>query len=328
MPAAVPVSSNRRWELYKLLAEPVRLRLMVLASEEELAIGELSELLGEPQPKVSKHVAPLRRATLLATRRQGRRALVRLADGVAGDPVVADALAAGRALCEADGSLRRVADVVRARDAATRRFFDAPPPAGPVGDLPSELPAYLSALAPLVHPRRLAVDVGTGDGSLLDVLAPIFDRVVAFDRSEAQLARARARLQRRGYQNVELLRAEYDEPELRDRVRALGGADVVFASRVLHHAPRPGAALAALAALARPGGHVVVVDYRAHDDERLRDDQADLWLGFDREELDRFAEAAGLEEGHVHRIPAPRCGDGPDGHLDWQVMLARRPGNA
>jgi len=297
---------------------------MALAADEELAIGELAELLGEAQPNVSRHVAPLKRAGLLAVRRQGTRTLARLADGVAIDPVVGDALAAGRALCRADGSLARVGDVVRARDAAAREFFERGVDARAPDALPGELPAYLSAIAPLIAHRELAVDAGTGHGSLLDLLAPIFVRVVAVDRARAQLDRARILLERRGYQNVELVCASYDDREVAERVRALGGADVVFASRVLHHAPQPAAALGALARLARPGGTVVIVDYGAHEDERMREQQADLWLGFTREDLLRFAGAAGLADPLVHRIPASLCGDGSDGHLDWQVMVSHR----
>src|SRR5882757_11115388 len=97
------VGSTTRWELYRVLAEPVRLKLLALAAEEELAIGELAELLGESQPNVSRHVAPLKQAGLVVVRKQGTRALVGLRDGVADDPVIADALASGRALSEADG---------------------------------------------------------------------------------------------------------------------------------------------------------------------------------------------------------------------------------
>ncbi len=325
MPEAVTVRSAKRWELYKLLAEPVRLRLLVLAAEEELAIGELADLLGEGQPNVSKHVAPLRRAGLLAVRRQGNRSLVRLADAVADDAVIADALAAGRELCARDGSLARVADVVRARDRAAREFFDAggDAPRTPTA-LPAELPAYLSALALLVPDRSLAVDAGTGDGSLLDVLAPVYGRVIAFDRAEAQLERARERLSRRAYDNVELVRADLDDVDLAARVEAAGGADAVFAARVLHHAPKPAAALASLATLLRPGGAVVVIDYQAHDDESMSERQADLWLGFEDAELERFAAQAGLERPAIRTIPAVRCGDGPDGHIDWKVVVARR----
>src|SRR5215472_8439112 len=95
---ATPTPSHR-WELYRLLSEPVRLRLLALAAEEELAIGELAELLGESQPNVSRHAAPLKQAGLIVVRKQGQRALVKLAAEAARDPVVADALASGRALC-------------------------------------------------------------------------------------------------------------------------------------------------------------------------------------------------------------------------------------
>ena len=221
-------SGSRRWELYRLLSEPIRLRLLALASAEELAIGELAELLEENQPNVSRHAKALRWAFL------------RLTDGVASDPVVGDALDAGRALTEEDGSLGRIGALVEARDAAAREFFARPADA-PL-DLPRELPAYLSALAPLVHPRRLAVDAGTGDGSFLDVLAPIFERVIAVDRSEPQLERARRRVAERGYAHVELRAGELSDARLLEHVADLGGADAVFASRVLHHAPKPAAA--------------------------------------------------------------------------------------
>jgi DNA-binding transcriptional ArsR family regulator len=148
-------SPAARWELYRLLGEPLRLRLLALTAEDELAVGELTELVGESQPNVSKHVAALRRAGLLAMRKQGNRVLVRLAD-VSGDAVVRDALAAGRALVTEDGSLARVPELVRARDAASRAFFDATEAELEPDSLPPELPAYLSALATRSRTSRLA----------------------------------------------------------------------------------------------------------------------------------------------------------------------------
>jgi ArsR family transcriptional regulator len=172
------------------------------------------------------------------------------------------------------------------------------------------------------------VDVGTGHGNLLDLLAPIYERVIAVDRAQAQLGRARERLRQRGYHNVELIQAELDDEAPQARVGELGGADVVFASRVLHHAPRPGEAMRQLAAFAACGGRVVVIDYVAHEDERMREQQADLWLGFEPGELQRLAAGAGLHGATMTRIPAARCGGGPDGHLDWQVLIARRGADA
>lgn len=323
---AVLETPTQRWELYRLLSEPLRLRLLAIVSEEELSIGELGEVTGESQPNVSRHVAALKQAGLVAMRREGTRALVSLRDpnnarpdGRDGDLVVRDAVASGRAICESDGSFKRLESVLRARDAIARDFFDAArgrEPAAPA----TEIGAYLAALAPLLDHRGLAIDAGTGDGSLLEVLAPIFQRVVAVDRSEAQLAMARARVKHRGFGNVDLVRGELDGPELK---KWAGKADAVFAVRLLHHAPKPAAVLAKLAGLVREGGALVVLDYARHDDERMRE-QADLWLGFSEAELKKLARSAGLHDPKISAIPPRLTGHGPDSHLPWQMMIARK----
>ncbi len=318
----VTPSGTARWELYRVLAEPVRLRLLALAAEEELAIGELAALLSESQPNVSRHIAPLKAAGLVLVRKQGTRALVRIAEALSADPVVADALVSGRALCEGDGSLSRIAEVLRERDRVAREFFAQAPLRGEVVEPPDATAAYVAALARLLPHRKLAVDAGTGDGALLDVLAPAFERVVAVDRSEVQLERARARALARSFDNVTLLKSELGAPELRSHVGE--GADVVFASRLLHHAPRPVDLVRQLARLARPGAAIVIIDYVRHDDESMRD-EADLWLGFEPSELDRFAQVAGLEDVEVIRLPVAWCGKGKDAHLPWQVLVARSP---
>jgi ArsR family transcriptional regulator len=332
-----PGSASQRWELYRVLSEPARLRLLALAAQEELSIGELAELMDESQPNVSRHATALRTAGLLRDRREGTRTLVRIASEVAADPVVADALASGRSLCDKDGSLARVGEVLRAREAPAREFF-ARPTKVRVDVVPSEMGAYLAALAPLLARGGLALDAGTGDGRLLEALAPLYERVVAIDRSDAQIARAKERARARGFANVTFVQGELDGPELLQalgldgarsgkgspRDRAVAGADAVFASRVLHHAPQPARVVSQLAGVCAPGGSLVVLDYARHADETMRD-QADAWLGFDAAELRRFARAAGLADVRVTSVPAPLCGDGPDAHLPWQVMVAKKP---
>ncbi len=318
--------ATQRWELYRLLAEPVRLRLLALAAEEELAIGELADLLGESQPNISRHAAPLKQAGLLAVRKQGQRALVKMSEGAARDPVVMDALASGHALCEADGSLARIADVIRARDAVARDFFEraAPRVDAPDESPPGELGAYLRAFAPLIGSTRLAIDAGTGEGGLLEILAPVYDRVIAIDRSQAQVVRARARCETRGWSNVELVHGELDDEAVKRALRDVGSAaDAVFAARLLHHAPRPAEFVRKLAPLVRAGGALVIIDYGHHDDESMRT-QADLWLGFEPRELCALAEGAGFEDARVTRVPDALRGHGPDAHLPWQVLFARK----
>lgn len=320
--AAAP-GFDGRWQLYRLLSDPFRLRLLALAGVEELALGELADLLGESQPNVSRHAAPLRQAGLLAERKQGTRTLVRLPAEALSDAVVRDAVAAGRALCTEDGSLERVAAILRGRDEKTREFFAKASRDGAELGLAPELPAYLAAFGALLARRELAIDAGTGDGVLLDLLAPVFGRVIAVDRSDAQLERAARRVKQRGYANVELVQAELGAPELLARVGK--GADVVVAARVLHHAPLPRVALVELCKLLRPGGKLLVIDYARHTDEQMAAAQADVWLGFEATELLELSHEAGLDDARVLPIPQSYAAAASDGHVGWQLLVAAKP---
>lgn len=321
MHAAAP-GFDGRWQLYRLLSDPFRLRLLALAGVEELALGELADLLGESQPNVSRHAAPLRQAGLLAERKQGTRTLVRLPAEALSDAVVRDAVAAGRALCEADGSLERVAAILRGRDEKTREFFAKASRDGAELGLAPELPAYLAAFGALLPHRALAVDAGTGDGVLLDLLAPVFARVIGVDRSAAQLERAARRVKQRGYANVELLQAELGAEELLTRTG--DGADVVVAARVLHHAPLPRVALVELSSLLRAGGKLLVIDYARHTDEQMAAAQADVWLGFEANELLELSREAGLDDARVLPIPQSYAAAASDGHVGWQLLIATK----
>jgi ArsR family transcriptional regulator len=319
------IESEKRWELYRVLSEPMRLRLLALVAAEELSMGELGDLVGESQPNVSRHLASLRKLGVLRERRQGTRVFVRLRAEIADDAVLRDALSAGRTLCEGEGVLARVPEIIRQRDAPAREFFAATRAPSDHIALPSELPAYLSALSWLLPRRELAIEVGTGDGRLIEVLSPMFRRVVAIDRERAQLDRAAERLSARGHTNVELFCADLsDAPALR-ALPDCGQADVVFASRVIHHAPQPRDAFKTLVELVRPGGSVLVLDYAPHEDEGMREGQADLWLGFSSEELIAYAERAGLRDAAVQPLPKLFHPGGPDAHLTWHVLVARRP---
>jgi DNA-binding transcriptional ArsR family regulator len=317
------VAGDARWHLYRLLADPVRLRLLALSAETELSIGELADLLEQTQPNLSRHAGPLRQAGLLAERRDGTRTLLRLTPRAAQDAVIADALAEGRRLCDEEGSLARVHEVIRARDARTREYFaaehlDADPETGDLG-------AYLFALGALLPRQGLAVDAGTGDGTVLEAMAPLFERVVAVDRSEARLERARRRTLARGYQHVELVHGEIDGAQVR---RAVGsGADVVVAGRMLHHAPVPARTVKSLSDLLAPGGRLLVVDYAPHTNESMREAQADVWMGFEPAELVWFATEAGLVGAKVAPVPAGFWSTrrGRAERVPWLALTATKP---
>lgn len=291
------VRSPGRADLFRLLGDEDRLRLLALCAEEELTVGELASLLGESQPQVTKKSQPLREQGLLATRRDGTRTLLKTQ--LDADPVLDAALEEGRALCSRDGSLARVAAVVMAREEISRRYFDAAP-GEPTAVAPNELARWLPLLAPLLPGRRLAIDIGTGDGTLLPLLSPLYDRVIAIDRSPARLARCGAQVAAWGLPNVRLREGDVEDTGLAEEIGSRGGADLVVMARVLHHAARPQEAIAAATRLLRAGGHLVIADYLPHDDESLRE-QGDVWLGFEPTKLESWLGGA-LESVAVHPL--------------------------
>lgn len=295
------LAATARADLFRLLGDEDRLRLLALCAEEELTVGELAALLDESQPQVTKKSQPLREAGLLGARRDGTRTLLRThAPGNSGAEVILEAaLTEGRMLCTRDGSMARVAAVVAQREEASRRFFEtgsadaaaatADVTAGSIGELASWLPIF----APLLPGRGLAIDIGTGEGTLLPLLSPLYERVVAVDRSPARLARCAARLAAWGLPNVRLREGDVDDAGLAEDVGGRGGADLVLMARVLHHAARPHDAVAAAARLLKPGGHLVIVDYLPHDDESMRE-LGDVWLGLEPAKLRTWLDAAQL----------------------------------
>jgi DNA-binding transcriptional ArsR family regulator len=341
-----------RVDLFRLLGDEDRLRLLALCAEEELTVGELASLIGESQPQVTKKTQPLREAGLLVARRDGTRTLLRA--HVAPDVVVGAALDEGRMLCTRDGSLARVAGVVAQREDVSRRIFDQPAAEPEPEPADRELLGWLAILAPLLTPAAhgalaadadtgapdrsgavpaLAVDVGTGEGTLLPILSPLFERVVAVDRSPARLARCGARIAQWGLPNVRLREGDVDDPALLQEISQRGGADVVVLARVLRYVARPQDVVAAAARLVRPGGHVIVVDYLPHDDESLRE-QGDVWLGFPPDKLRAHLSAASLDLVALHSLIALRPliallpGARKAPHPPLQLAVGRKPAPA
>ena len=322
--AAVP---SARADLFRLLGDEDRLRLLALCAAEELTVGELATLLGESQPQVTRKSQPLREAGLLAARKDGTRTLLRAEPEIASDPVVRAALEAGRARCEKDGSLAEVPALVAQREETSRRLFaHDTSAAGPVVQISADgeqLLPFLPMLAPLLPGRALAVDVGAGEGALLPLLSPLYERVVALDRSAARLARCAELVSALDLPNVRLREGAVEDAGTVEEIARLSkvGADLVVVSRVLHHAARPQELLAAAARLVRPGGHVVVVDHVPHEDESLRE-RGHVWLGFEPAKLRAWLEAAGLEATHGAPLRARRDDDLPP----LQIAVGRARG--
>jgi len=321
-PAAKAKAAPPRSELFRLFAEEGRLQVLALCAEAEMSVGELSSLLRDSQPQLSRKVAALKTAGLLETRKDGTRTWVRLVEG--DDALVREALAEGRRLCLKDGSLARLPKVVAAREERGLEVFSAANESlGPVSQ--TDHLAHLSALSGVLPARGLAIDVGTGDGLNLDVLAPLYQRVIAVDRSRSQLARVLERVASRGFTNVSVFEGSYDDAALVQRTDSAGGADLVFAGRTLHHASQPEVAVRAFARLLKPGGHLVVLDYLSHQDDSMREAQGDVWMGFEPRAVEGFIEAASLHLVTQSEVPPAFHAEGPDRALDWHAYVAVKP---
>lgn len=299
MKVVAATAAHAHADLFRLLGDEDRLRLLALCDAEELTVGELSTLLKQSQPQVTRKTQPLRDAGLLLERRDGTRILLR-ADA-RDNPIVSAALRAGHDLCLAEGRLARIPRIVAKREETARKLF-ADGAAEIVAPPTVSVEAFLPLLAPLLPGRHLAVDMGCGDGLLLPLLSPLFDRVMAVDRSPARLASAAARVAQSGLPNVRLRQAEMGDSDLAQEITEVGGADLVAIVRVLQFIARPGDVIATAARFLRPGGHLVVVDHVPHRDESLRE-QGHVWLGFEPDKLRAWLGQAGLQVVTVAPLP-------------------------
>lgn len=323
MSAREPAQSEGRWNLYRLLADAARLRLLALVADTELTVGELAELVDESQPNVSRHVGALRQGGLLLDRRDGTRTYVRLTSAAHKDLVVCDAVAEGRRLCELEGRFERLTDVLGRRQGKSRDAVDGTRPNAAWGLAP-ELPVYVQALSLVSGERELAIDAQVGSGGMLDVLAPSFRRVVALARSGMEWERASQKVRNRGYANVELLRGELDDRELRSRMGS--GANAVFASRLVERAETLRVLLTGLATLLAPGGQLLLIDCEAPHVETLRGEQRDRLLGVSRQALTESLQAAGLVASGGVPVPRAFLGGAFDSRSQgaWHITRAVR----
>ncbi len=274
--------------------ESTRLRLLALLAEAELTVSELVTILGQSQPRVSRHLKLLVEAGLVERHREGAWAFFTAADRGAGAALVRDIL--GRidpedAILRADGA--RLAEARRSRAAAAETYFAAQAPnwdrvrALHVSEERVEA-AVLEAVGEA--PVRALLDLGTGTGRMLEILAPRAARAVGIDGSHAMLNLARLRVERGSLRNVQLRQGDiYALPVERD------GYDLVVVHQVLHYLDEPARALREAARVLRPGGRLLVVDFAPHADETLRVAHAHRRLGFARAEIDGFLRDAGLE---------------------------------
>ena len=290
--------------LFRLLGDEARLRILRLLATERLNVTELTGVLGLAQSGVSRHLGLLRDHGLVEERREGGYTWYRVPppderDG--GEPLwrlleTEFAATADDATARADRA--RLQEVLRLR----KESFATHGVEGRQLVPGRSWAAWARALGHLLPPWVVA-DLGCGDGYLTVEAARWAARVIAVDRSREVLARARALAARRRVTNIGWRQGELDRLPLPD-----ASVDVALLSQALHHAEDPARAAAEAARIVRPGGRVLVLELRRHQETWVRERFGDRWLGFEDAELEALLARAGLDAVRV-QVGARLTGD-------------------
>jgi SAM-dependent methyltransferase len=284
-------------QAYRLLADPVRLRALRAIAREELAAGEVSQVLGIAPSTTSKHLAALRTGGLLAERRHGRHVFFAVPPAARTDPRWAGVLERLAEEPDAAGDLARLDDVLRARR-------ETPEEDSPRSFVPGRSwTAWARALTWLVPRGLRVVDLGCGEGALAVEIGRFAARVVGVDRREAAVRSARALAARRGAKHVRFEVGDFEAPDL-----PVASFDVAVLSQALHSAADPVATLRAARRLLVPGGRVLVLDLLPHEETWVRERLGHAHLGFAPGVLAALLRDAGFAEVAAERV-AGRAGD-------------------
>ena len=302
-------------DIFRALADATRLRILALLRSMELSVGELAQVLGQSQPRVSRHVKILVDAGLAERRKEGSWVFVALGDADRTGPV----LTALDQWDGAEGDHWTAADAARLtavradRAAAASAWFEAH--AGEWDAIRSlhVAESQVEAAMKMVlgdGPVGRLVDIGTGTGRMIELFGARADSAVGIDRSSEMLRLARAKL------------AECDRPadlrqaDLYQLPMAAGSADLAILHHVLHFAQQPAAAIAEAARVLAPGGRLLIVDFAPHEREELRAQEAHARLGFSDEQMLGWFEAAGLAPMRIQTLAG--------GELTVTLWLARK----
>ena len=309
--------------IFRALADPTRLRIMRLLGSMELAVGEVAQVLGQSQPRVSRHIGILCDAGLAERRREGSWVFLRAGANSGEAPPLSRAVA--ELLVEAEAvdaqfaeecrqDRRKLAEIREHRESEALAYFsDHAEDWDELRRMHSSDEAVEAALARALEARPLGrlLDIGTGTGRMAELFAERAERIVALDKSLAMLRVARAKLQHLPAERVELVQGDFGSLPF-----AADSFDTVLFHQVLHFAQAPAAVLAEAARVTRPDGRVAIVDFAAHQREELRDRHAHARLGFEDSALAGMLDAAGFEPA------APIALE--DGELVVKIWIAQR----
>ncbi len=316
------VSSNQLLTGLRAAAEATRLRLIVLLAAHELNVKDLTQILGQSQPRVSRHLKLLAEAGLIERFHEGSWVFFRLKTS---GPEAGFARALLDMLNPADPVITR--DLARAETIRVERFETAQSyfrqhaaewdrlRALHVAEDEVEA-AMREALGP--GPFDLLVDLGAGTGRVLELFAPHAKRGLGIDVNKDMLAYARARLDKPGLAHTQVRLGDIFNLSLEDRT-----ADAITLHQVLHFLDDPAKAIAEAARVLRPGGRLLIADFAPHDLEFLREHHAHRRLGFDERQVTEWLAAQGLAVERYRELKP--AGNAPAEKLTVALWLARKP---
>jgi ubiquinone/menaquinone biosynthesis C-methylase UbiE/DNA-binding transcriptional ArsR family regulator len=301
---------DRLVSMLRAAGDPTRLRLLLLLRQAELTVSELIEIVGQSQPRVSRHLKLLGEAGLVERFKEGSWVFCRAADRGTGAEL--GAAIAGLADSQAqDADRARLAHVRQARANAAAAYFKSNAAEweriralhAPEKDVEAAIARHLTAAG-----IENFLDAGTGTGRMLELIAPHARRAVGIDVSPDMLAIARDRLLRAGIQNAQVRLGDTYRLPFPNGAAGVG-FDVVLFHQVLHYLDDPGAAVAEAARVMVPGGRLLVADFAPHKEEFLRDEFAHRRLGFSDREVESWFSAAGLANAGSETIAPQGAGE-------------------
>jgi len=321
MPDAAQLRFQALNAALKAAGEATRLRILALLAEAELTVSDLTDILRQSQPRISRHLKLLAEAGLVERFREGSWAFFRLAER-GGSAALARAL-----LSRLDGAdaivardRERLGEVRAARAETAQAYFRAHAAEWDrIRRLHVADAAVEAAMRDVLAERafRSLLDLGTGTGRVLELFAGQIERGLGIDLSLDMLAIARARLDRAGLRHCSVRHGD-----IYDLGLAKDSFDVVIIHQVLHFLDDGARAVREAARVLRPGGRLLIVDFAPHDLEFLREEHAHRRLGFADEAVTAWLRAAGLDM-VMHNSLAPDAGS--EGKIAVSLWLARDP---
>ncbi|WP_417622784.1 ArsR/SmtB family transcription factor [Parasphingorhabdus sp.] len=308
--------------IFRALADPTRLRIVLLLQKMELAVGELAQILDQSQPRISRHIRILDEAGLAERRKEG--SWVFLKPGPASELEILGRIFRSDKVAKSEQAMQDQAQlslVRKARADMAERYFSAHAEEWDAIrslHLPEE--EVERAMLALLRDTQLGnmLDVGTGTGRMVELFGPSAQSVIALDKSPEMLRLARAKLLESETENGSKLikKTELKQGDFNQLPVADGAVDSIIVHQVLHYAQHPEAVLAELSRVLKPGGTVLIADFAAHDREDLRSEHAHARLGFSDDSMKRWLAAAKLP------LIQTRTLDG--GELTVKIWVARK----